>query len=279
MGIHDRDYYQDEPQTIRLGLKRQSFVTKIIIVNVAVFLLNMLFATSDPGWLMKLLANHPSDLGEPWRWWTLLTCGFAHDYKSINHILSNMLGLYFLGPQVEERIGSKEFLAFYLVTIVLASLASDLRYWFFVDAGWPYMLGASGAVVGVVILYALYYPKRTLLLMFVIPMPAWGVAIIVVLMAVAGAGEHVAHDVHLAGAALAAAYYYSGVRLTSFTSSLKTLRRPKLRVVREDNEEELIREGDRLLAKVHREGEESLTNKERKTLERYSRFLRRQRES
>ena len=144
------------------------------------------------------------------------------------------------------------------------------------------MLGASGAVVAVIILYALYFPKRRLLMMFVVPMPAWGVALVVILIAVVGAEQHVAHDVHLAGAALAAVYFYSGARLTGWGGR----RRHKLRVVSGDSDshshshdpdEDLEAEGDRLLEKVHREGEASLTAKERKTLERYSRYMRRQR--
>lgn len=255
-------------------------VTKLILVNVAVFIANFLLTTNDGSWLMESMANYPGDLTNWQRWWTLLTCGFAHDPSNYQHILFNMLALFFLGPDVEERLGRKEFLAFYLVTVVLSALLSDVRHLMFVpQPNWPLMLGASGAVVGVTILYALFFPKRKLLVMFVIPMPAWGVAILIVLMAVAGAGERVAHDVHLFGAVLAAAYFFSGVRLTSLRRSLPFgSSKPRLRVFKQDKEEELLREADRILDKLHREGEQSLTRKERKLLEEYSRHMRQRRQ-
>lgn len=280
MGIHDRDYYQDEPQGLGHSFKRQSMVTKLVIANAAVFIANFLLSSVDGSWLMEAMANYPGDLRNPLRWWTLISAGFAHDPNDYRHILFNMVALYFLGPDVEDRLGRKEFLAFYLTTMVLASLASDLRYLIFIpEAAWPTMLGASGAVVGVTILYALFFPKRKLLLMLVIPVPAWGVAILIVAMSILGTGERVAHDVHLAGAVLAAVYFYSGVRLTSLGSWLpQRSSKPKLRVVSQDAEEELVREGDRILDKVHREGEQSLTRKERKILEKYSRHMRERRE-
>lgn len=143
MGIHDREYYQDESPGVRLGLKQQSMVTKLVIINAVIFAANFLLAGSGGSWLMMDMANNPSDLTHPLRWWTLLTCGFAHDPEGIRHILFNMLGLYFLGPDVEARMGSKEFLAFYLVAIVFSALLSDLRYQLFVPPEqWPFMLGA-----------------------------------------------------------------------------------------------------------------------------------------
>ena len=152
MGIQERDYYTDEPVGLHLNLQAQSVVTKLIFINVAVFMVNFFTSTAEnPNWLMWSLSTTPQDLASPLRWWTVLTAGFAHDPTSLRHILSNMLGLFFLGKDVEDRMGSREFLAFYLGTIVLSGLASLLRYWFFVPSTeWPRMLGASGAVVAVI---------------------------------------------------------------------------------------------------------------------------------
>lgn len=278
MGIHDREYYQDEPPGLRLDLRQQSIITILIVVNIGVFLAN-LFTTSldNPHWLMRSLATHPSYLTQPLQWWHFLSSGFAHDPTNGWHLLFNMAGLFFLGRDVEARMGRREFLAFYLVVLVLSAVISAVRYQLLVPpAQWRGGWGASGAVVAVVILYAFYFPKRQLLVMFVLPMPAWAVAVMFVLLDMFGIGpvENVAHDVHLAGAALGAAYYLSGVRLTNWWPKRVGKRKPKLRVLRADNDADLEREGDRLLEKVHREGEESLTARERKVLEKYSRLMR-----
>lgn len=280
MGIQDRDYYQDESSGMQLDFQPQSMVIKLIIINVVIFFVNLFTSTPEHRhWLMNAMASHPSNLQNPLEWWKLLGSGFAHDPQGVTHILFNMVGLYFLGRDVEDRTGRKEFLAFYLTTIVFANIVSALRYQFFVPVEqWRGGLGASGGVIGVAILYAFYFPHRKLLFMLVIPMPAWVLAVLFVLVDTFGVGERIAHDVHLAGAAFGALYALTGIKLTALSQSFKN-RRPKLRVVKHESDEELEREGDRLLDKVHREGEQSLTAKERKLLERYSRYKRRQRDT
>ena len=90
------------------------------------------------------------------------------------HILGNMLVLFFLGRDVEETYGSKEFLRLYLVMVVFALGGVERRQQ---DRRARrcrrIAIGASGAITGIVVLYALNFPDRTLLLFFVIPMPAW----------------------------------------------------------------------------------------------------------
>lgn len=283
MGIQDREYYQGEEPGLGFDLRRQSMITNLIIINVAVFLANMFTSSpAHPDWLMYALASKPENLTHPLQWWHFLTAGFAHAPNNLMHLLFNMAGLFFLGRDVEQKMGKREFLAFYLLVIVVTSMLSALRYNLMVPkADWPdYSLGASGAVVAVVILFAFYFPKRQLLLMFLIPLPAWAAAVLFVLLEIFAVdpvstdGSKIAHDVHLAGAAMGALYYLSGIKLTTWWPKLGGRRKPRLRVLRADNDEELEREGDRLLEKVHREGEESLTPRERRVLEKYSRLLR-----
>jgi hypothetical protein len=142
-------------------------------------------------------------------------------------------------------------------------------------------VGASGAIAGIVVLYALNFPHRTLLLFFVIPMPAWVAGLLIVLLdiygALTGAG-HIAFTAHLGGAAFAFLYFQLGWNLSRWSGwlSLDWLKpRPKLRVHDPDGKDrekqDLSEEVDRILQKISAEGEESLTRKERRTLETASR--------
>lgn len=281
MGIEDRDYYRgDTPSGVYTG--SHSMVTKIMVVTVAVYLADVFIAGRDH-WLMKGMASSANDLFPPWYWWRFLTSGFAHA-EDIKHILFNMLGLFFLGRSVEMKLGQKEFLTFYLVAIVLGSVGQALRVFLTVDPNqWVGCYGASGAVTAVVILFILYYPKQMLLVFFVIPAPAWVVGILIIAINVFGASGYgdprVAHDVHLFGAVFAAAYFYFRWNLSRFVPNSLSLRalkpKPKLRVHDPDADYQVRdSEADELLEKVNREGMDSLTAREKKILEDYSRRMR-----
>jgi hypothetical protein len=141
-----------------------------------------------------------------------------------------------------------------------------------------------------VVLYALHFPRRTLLLFFVIPMPAWLLGVLVVAYDMFGAsggiaGSNVAYSVHLAGAAFAFIYYLRGWNLTRLTEGWRIAwptfrRKPRLRVHKpvEEPGSNLSADVDRILEKIYREGEASLTAGERKTLETASREYQRKAE-
>jgi hypothetical protein len=149
--------------------------------------------------------------------------------------------------------------------------------------------GASGAVVGITMIYILHYPNRMLLLFLFIPAPAWVAGIIFIAIDVAGAtgrfeltGEHVANTAHLAGAAFGYIYCQSHWTLFSLWPGrwiTQTFRRPKFRVHRGDDRDarddpQLQQRVDQILSKITREGESSLTADERRTLEEASRKYR-----
>ncbi len=297
MGIYDREYYRDEPGGFHLR-KPGTIIGWIILINVVVYLADGFMTTekvhtfegvavnvpSHP--VNDALALHASDLARPWLWWRLLTYGFAHDsYPAIGHILFNMLGLFFLGPPIEQRYGKREFLRLYLALIVFSGLiwasVALLR-------GVPPhvgVVGASGAVVGVVLLFALNYPRQTVYLYMLFPVPAWVIGVVIVLADLYGAlnparGMHIAVEAHLAGAALAILYWRFGWNFTRLTDKLALgklfERRPRLKVHRPDDspgdqDAAAGDEIDRILEKIHREGEASLTRRERRTLQDASR--------
>jgi len=283
MGIHDRDYYRQPPSHSSLR-GPQTIVGMLILINVVVFFVDGLFF-ADTHALMDGLAVKVGTLVKPWMWWQFVTYGFAHAPFEVTweHIAWNMLVLFFLGRDIESLYGRKEFLRLYLTMLVVASVVWAVTEQLQATPADARAVGASGAISGIVVLYALNFPRRTLLLFFVIPMPAWAAGLLGVGVDVYGAlggrGGQIAYTAHLGGAAFAFLYFRSGWKLSAWTAGWSSpgrrKRRPNLRVHDPDRrarqDQELKEEVDRILEKISREGEDSLTRRERRTLENASR--------
>lgn len=299
MGFQDRDYYREEQPGVSIRGPR-TVIGWIILINVVIFFVDGLitpFNKAAPNSLgiNDFLALHVGDLAKPWLWWRFLTYGFAHaSFGTVPgahwHIVGNMLGLFFLGRSVEQFYGHREFLRFYLTTIVAAGLIWALAG---LLAGAPAQqsaVGASGAVVGVVILFALNFPRQTLLLFFVIPVPAWLVGVLIVVSdlftAMDSEGSRIAWQAHLAGAGFAFLYFRNRWNLTRISGNWFSTswfkRRPKLRVHNPRDEappnDDLSDRVDKILEKIHLQGEGSLTAKERRMLKNASRQYQKKRQ-
>ena len=295
MGIYDRDYYRQAPPQFRPSFGRRSVVVTLILLNVAVWLADAFSSASYNGnmltgrWLSDHLAAHVYTLTHPWLWWQYVTYGFTHSPLEFSHILGNMLVLFFLGRDVEERYGAGEFLRIYLATVIVAGVAWSVVNRLGGTADYVSVYGASGAIAGIVVLYALNFPHRTLLLFFVIPMPAWLLGAIVVVWDIYGAmgggtaDKNIAYSAHLAGAAFAFVYYwqqwnisrFTTFRLPRFGNPLRPKPQLKVHDPQREADDSLTQEVDRILEKISREGESSLSAKERRTLENASRTYQR----
>ncbi|QDS93269.1 Rhomboid family protein [Roseimaritima multifibrata] len=295
MGLYDRDYSRYEPSQggslgSSLGLSGRSMTTILIVVNVAAFVLNALLkgTTELPSgqvvrvsFLFDLMSVHSDTLTKPWMWWQFLTYGFAHDDRNLMHLGGNMLVLFFFGNTVERQLGRMEFLRFYLVAIFLGGLFWGTRAFLTGLSPDIPLLGASGGVQAVTVLFAFLFPHATILLFFVLPVKAWiaavGFAILNVMGAVGGTGG-TAYDVHLVGMAFAAFYHLQGIQLGKWTpasllgqGNSRPRRGPKLRLHDPDKKRRNDdAEADRILEKIHREGESKLSRGERKFMEKYS---------
>ncbi|HVU88070.1 MAG TPA: rhomboid family intramembrane serine protease [Pirellulales bacterium] len=284
MGIYDREYYQEQRPGFVLGGGARTMVTNLILINVAVYILDLF----TDGSLRENLSLRPDLFRHPWNAWQLLTAGFIHSYD-MWHILVNMLVLFFFGRDVEAIYGRMEFLRIYLSLVVLSSLA-----WVVSQTIWDRhaaaMMGASGAVMGIMVLYILHFPRRMIYIWGVFPVPAWALGILYVgsdFMGFVGpqhrgAGPRVAYETHLAGAAFAALYYYLHINLGQLLPSggFRGWRpRPRLRVhdPRPEGSERLDDRVDAILDKVSREGIDSLSASERQMLEDASRRYQRRR--
>ena len=300
MGLSDREYYR-QPESPGFTLRRpQSVVTTLLLINVVIFIVDYLFfelqhPRSSIHKLQGQLLVTPDVLTKPWLWWKFVSYGFAHG--SVEHLLFNMFGLWMFGREIEFRLGRQEFLRFYLVAMALGSLVWVITEYVRLGyaesppegGGGAGLLGASGGVTAVIIAYCVLYPKRTLLLMMVFPVPAWLVGVLLVALniiqvPVPGEGARIAYDVHLVGAAFGFFYCKLGWNLGRLTPAsfswdgmLKKLKpRPKLRVhapVQQYQEQDA--EADEVLDKLHREGADNLTEQEQRVLEEYSRRMRR----
>src|SRR4051812_48132075 len=166
MGIYDREYYRGETRGSG-WLTGQAPATKtIIIINVIVFFLKPYLDSS--GWLVSLEASSQGIFRQG-HVWQLVTATFLHD--DTFHILWNMVFLWMVGREMESFYGTRDFVALYLSAAVASTLG-----WAAVDAYLQHnalMIGASGAIMTVVVIYALYYPHREILLFFVLPVEMW----------------------------------------------------------------------------------------------------------
>jgi membrane associated rhomboid family serine protease len=113
---------------------------------------------------------------QPWR---LIGYQFLHSREMFWHIIVNMFGLYFLGPGLERSWGSRKFLAFYLICGASGGILYSLLVRVGLPGGGP-MVGASGAVLGVIAACAILFP-HIVLVFFVFPVP---IRVMAVLLAV-----------------------------------------------------------------------------------------------
>ena len=250
------------------------WVRRLLLANVVVFLVT----AASPALYRELLLYPPWVIYKPW---TLVTYMFLHG--GFGHLAFNMLGLYFFGPRLEDRLGGKPFLTLYFLSGLGGAVFS-----FLFARQYP-VVGASGAVYGVLIGFALFWPRERIYLWMILPVEAWLLATLLVAgslwAGVGGSASRTAHFAHLGGLAFGFAYIRwlewrrgSGRRAwqkaiqvsqpsTAGFSQRDVVGRWKaisLDGLHEINREEVIR----LLAKVEIMGVKSLTQAERDFLDR-----------
>ena len=148
--------------------------------------------------------------------WTLLTAAFSH--SELWHIAINMVVLWSFGSVLERLLGWRVFLAFYLTSGIVASIAHCVVSWGMGRADVP-ALGASGAVSALLLVYALLFPKARLLVFGIIPVPALAGALFFVgldlwgLVAQGqGGGLPIGHGAHLGGALCGFLFWWFALR-------------------------------------------------------------------
>jgi len=260
------------------GFRYKSAVLQLIIINAAVFLFTLLlsFTKLFEGFVYTFSVV-PKLLTHRLYLWQFITYMFLHSVYNPFHIIINMLMLFFLGRHVEASIGRTGFLKLYFAAGVGAALIHVLTG---ISSQVP-MLGASGAVFGVMMAFAMLAPERpvTLLLWFVFPVTVkakylvLGFAIIEFLSV--RAGGNVAHWAHLGGLLFGYIFMKAKYKLPlpwrlpwmpRFQIRIKGDREQANKYRPMDDYSFISEEVDPILEKISRQGMRSLTRKERQIL-------------
>ena len=182
-------------------------IKAIVIANAAAFLVTLIVPE-----LTLRFGLRPADIFGRLHVWQPITYMFLH--AGIFHILFNMLALWMFGVELERMWGSRFFAKYYFVCGIGAAMTTVLLSFvpgsFGQQLYYSLTIGASGAVYGILLAYALYFPNRPILLYFIFPIPAkYFVAImgaISFVSSMSGPGGGIAHTTHLGG--LVAGYLY-----------------------------------------------------------------------
>ncbi len=272
MGVYDRDYYRPDYEEQRYSTPQMQFrlpqltpvVKWLLILNVGIFLLCVIIKPVGY-FIYDWFSVDSTSLSRYPQVWRLISYQFLHDPTTLWHLALNMMGLYFLGPTLERFWHSKKFLIFYLACGTAGGIFYLLLSWLGVTAPGS-LIGASGAILGMLAACAILFPQFVVFLFF-FPVPIRVAALILTFVYIisiyAGAVNSGGDAAHIAGMAAGAGYVYLWPRWKNRRRNFSD----------SDNWEkkfkaysELQQEVDRILEKVNREGISSLTKKEKKIL-------------
>jgi membrane associated rhomboid family serine protease len=255
----------------QFGLDITPTVRKLLIANFAVWFVQLGFAFAHSTAFEDLFALHPAQV-LPWRPWQLLTYMFLHSAPTPGggfnplHILLNMLMLVMFGGAVERQMGPGRFLRYYLVCGLAGGLLTLLPWFRAVT------LGASGAVLGVLTAFGMFFPDVPVLLFF-FPVPAKVMVIFLALLnlfSAAGAQGGISYIAHVGGMAAG----FAMIRAQPLGARWRRSWAARTRQQSEAERTELKQRMDDVLDKMNREGRESLTQDDWRTLLAESRRLR-----
>jgi uncharacterized protein len=199
-----------EPQTPFDGWRSRiptglpvSYSGLILLACIVVFFISLIF----PAFVYNYLALNPEYVMQ--RPWTLITHMFVH--ASFNHLFFNMLFLFFFGTELERRVGEKKFLQIYILSGIVAALGQMM-----ISGG--SLVGASGALYGVMGCLAIIAPEIRIMLFFVIPMSIRGAVLLFALIdfLTLGLADNIAHMAHIVGLLVGLAYGQAMMRAPKY---------------------------------------------------------------
>lgn len=264
-----RDYGYGSGSMI-LGGGTTRMVKTLILINIGVFLLQI-----ASGWKLNLIFGLSSrHVFREFMVWQFLTHMFLHG--GVWHLAINMFMLWMFGRELESIWGEKGFLRYYLVCGIGGGVATYL----FTMNSPVITIGASGAIFGILVAYAVIYPDRmiTLLLFFFLPLTIKAKHLVMIfagielLQCISGAADGIGHFAHLGGGVVGYIYLkmwrkfsYYGVDYKE--TFLSWFRKPF--IIRKQNRAVILeKEVDRILDKISKQGFQSLSWREKIILRR-----------
>ncbi|HDI52038.1 MAG TPA: rhomboid family intramembrane serine protease [Bacteroidetes bacterium] len=272
--------YYHRTYQIGLGGRLTPGVKYLLVANVIVYILQLVFRAP----MLRLFGLSSFMVLHNLAIWQFVSYMFLHG--GFFHIFFNMFVLWIFGSEVERAWGTKPFLKYYFITGIGAGICSFL----FSLSMHTITIGASGAIYGVMLAFAMMYPDRiiTLLLFLIIPI-SMKAKHLVTLMAVIsifsgitnlfGGSDGVAHFAHLGGMLVGYLYLKSDWRLAAAREYLRRklkMWQLKSEIHRIEHFQNLQRQVDQILDKINEVGYENLTEKEKKILEEASNFFTRE---
>jgi len=202
--------------------------------------------------------------------WTVLTAAFSH--SEFWHLAINMFVLWSFGTALERLWGTRIFIVFYLVAAVVSSISHCLVSTVLLGNSDIQALGASGAVSGLLLAYALLFPHHKILLMGIVPVPALmgvlafvGIDLWGLFAQTRGGGLPIGHGAHLGGALAGAVMYFFWLRNIRFAEPEPLRRPPPNSAVLSPDE---AQEFERIRIKIESHGPQALNPKEQDFLNR-----------
>ena len=249
-------------------------IKNIIFVNAIIFIMQSI-NQSLGAVIERQFALIPYDIIYNFKIWQLVTYLFLHG--GFWHIFFNMFVLWMFGSELEREWGTKEFIKYYFITGIGAGVFNLLLS----DAP---TIGASGAVYGVMLAYALRYPDRLVYIYFLFPVKVKYLMAFLVLVSFfstfGSSGDGIAHAAHLGGIIVGFIYLKYWILLYKVKRILPNLSFGKkqnsdLKYTKGgDNKTEYYRRIiDELLDKINKVGYLNLTEEEKKLLEEGSKYL------
>ncbi|MBC8215384.1 MAG: rhomboid family intramembrane serine protease [Candidatus Marinimicrobia bacterium] len=253
--------YQFQSQQGQFSWKPKVFTEaiKILIgVNVILFIIDSIFLPLN---LSGVFGLSPKTVWP--MFWQPFSYMFMHG--GVWHIAINMLVLWMFGSELETIWGRTKFIKYYFVTGVGSGLV-----WLVFNISNSYMIliGASGAVYGILLAYGMMFPNRTVLLYFVIPIKVkWFVLIIGAIAFYSSWGTHsnISHLTHLSGMLIGYIYLTSNNRWNKTSFSLRKIfidLRHHFEEKKHKKTAETEKTVSKILDRVRKEGYEKLTKEE-----------------
>jgi membrane associated rhomboid family serine protease len=248
----------------------------LLIANVVVFLLQYLVSVIFGGdYLTDFLGLSPIKAVEGFHVWQFLTYAYLHSLDHLTHIIFNLLILWMFGCELCSYFGARRFLVLYHFSALLGAVG-QVTAAYVMNAPDQVIIGASGAIYGLLVVYAILFPNRQVLLFFLIPIRMkYLIGILIAADFISGTrilANGIAYFCHLGGALAGALYYFFHGRVEA------TLRRFEERLeAKEAEREEKIRDTvDQLLEKIRREGIHKLTAREKRFLNNASKLYKKE---